>query len=287
MNLRRRKLFICLLALLTAASAILQSIIGLARAVTDEEPAVRRRAQEALAKLNLEIREGAIIRGPVAEKQIALVFTGHEFAEGGETILNELARHQAKASFFVTGDFLTNRDYTVLVQRMVSERHYLGPHSDKHLLYCPWDGPKKTLLTYEEFRRDLDENRNKLLRFYHSYPATRYFLPPYEHYNLQIADWADGIGYSLINYTPGTRSNADYTGEAEPNFVSSKTIFDSIVAKEQHDPYGLNGFFLLLHLGSGPGRADKFHNRYFAELLDYLAAKGYEMVRVDQMLEPW
>ena len=88
----------------------------------------------------------------------------------------------------------------------------------------------------------------------------------------------------MINYTPGTRSNADYTGEADKNFVSSKTIYESVVAKEREDPNGLNGFLLLLHVGSGPGRQDKFHKR-FGELLDYLAGKGYEFVRVDELLD--
>jgi peptidoglycan/xylan/chitin deacetylase (PgdA/CDA1 family) len=113
----------------------------------------------------------------------------------------------------------------------------------------------------------------------------RYFLPPYEHYNQDIALWALDMGLTLINFTPGTRSNADYTGEADTNFVSSQDIFDSIVKKEREDPHGLNGFILLLHLGSGPGRQDKFHYR-FGELLDYLAGKGYEFVRVDELLEP-
>jgi hypothetical protein len=98
-------------------------------------------------------------------------------------------------------------------------------------------------------------------------------------------DWAKGVGLTLINYTPGTRSNADYTGEAEKNFLSSKTIFDSIIAREQQDPNGLNGFILLLHIGSGPGRADKFHT-HFGELLDYLGGKGYRFVRVDDLLGP-
>lgn len=35
--------------------------------------------------------EGAIVRGPVERKQIALVFTGHEFAEGAATMLDVLA----------------------------------------------------------------------------------------------------------------------------------------------------------------------------------------------------
>src|SRR5262245_3311997 len=93
-----------------------------------------------------------------------------------------------------------------------------------------------------------------------------YFLPAFEHYNRQIADWTRGLDLTLITFTPGTRANADYTGEADANFVSSQAIFESILRREREDPHGLNGFILLLHLGSGPGRADKFHTR-FGELL--------------------
>ena len=93
------------------------------------------------------------------------------------------------------------------------------------------------------------------------------------------------MGLTLINFTPGTRSNADDTGEADPNFVSSQAIFDSILKQEREDPQGLNGYILLFHLGSGPGRADKFHLR-FGELLDTLGSKGYQFVRVDELLGP-
>ena len=95
--------------------------------------------------------------------------------------------------------------------------------------------------------------------------------------------WAREMGLVLVNFTPGTRANADYTGEAEKNFASSRAIFDSIVARERKDANGLNGFILLLHLGSGAGRTDKFDAR-FGELLDHLAGKGYQFVRVDELL---
>jgi endoglucanase len=235
--------------------------------------------------LGLETREGGIIRGPTSLKRLALVFTGHGYAEGGETILNELGRHKAKGSFFFTGDFLANPSFKPLIQNLVREGHYLGPHSDKHLLYCPWEGPKKTLVTRAEFESDLQSNLRKLERFGIARSRIQYFLPPYEHYNQEIADWAKAGGLTLVNFTPGTRSNADYTGEADRNFVSSQAIFDSILRQEHQDPNGLNGFLLLVHIGSGPGRADKFPAR-FGELLDYLAGKGYRFVRVDELLQP-
>ncbi len=243
-------------------------------------------AELVTANLNATLTsDGAIIRGPRTQKHLALVFTGHEFAEGGETIANELHKHNAKASFFFTGDFLRATNHHLILRRLLEDGHYLGPHSDKHLLYCPWDGPKTNLVTREEFRSDLEANLQALQSFGIRRDQIRFFLPPFEHYNQQIADWSHEMGLTLINFTPGTRSNADYTGEADRNFVPSKTIFDSIIAKEQKDPNGLNGFLLLLHIGSGPNRRDKFQAR-FGELLDYVSGKGYQFVRVDQLLEP-
>ena len=224
-----------------------------------------------------------ITRGPTAEKKLALVFTGHEFGEGGEAILNGLARRKARASFFLTGDFLANPQFQPLLARIVRGGHYLGPHSDKHLLYCTWDGSRKLRVTREEFRADLEANLEKIERLGRKRSEVRFFLPPYEHYNQQIAEWTAEMGLNLINFTPGTRSNADYTEERDPKFVPSRVIFESIVTRERSDPAGLNGFILLLHMGAGPGRADKFHVR-FGELLDFLATRNCRLVRVDELL---
>lgn len=272
------------------------------------------RARQTLNRIKSESRDGGVVRGPKDEKKIALVFTGHEYAEGAETILTSLAKHHAKASLFLTGDFLANTNFSALIQRAIDDKHLIGPHSDKHLLYCSW-GDRKTLVSREAFRQDLQENQNKIFQVFvknqippgkqnqnATFPRygppvwangppeivdyqARYFLPPFEYYNPEIVRWTMNMGLTLINFTPGTRSNADYTGEADKNFVSSQVIFDSIVKKEREDPHGLNGFILLLHLGAGPGRKDKFHHR-FGELLDYLAGKGYQFVRVDELLEP-
>jgi peptidoglycan/xylan/chitin deacetylase (PgdA/CDA1 family) len=240
-------------------------------------------AGQTVERAGVELREGGIVRGPTSSRRLAIAFTGHGYAEGGETILNELARHKAKGSFFFTGDFLTNASFLPLIERVLAEGHYLGPHSDKHVLYCPWEGPKKTLVTHAEFEADLESNLRKIEGFGLERPQIGYFLPPYEHYNREIVDWSKAMGLTLVNFTPGTRSNADYTGEADNNFVASKVILDSIVRKEQQDPNGLNGFILLLHIGSGPGRTDKFPAR-FGALLDYLAGKGCQLVRVDELL---
>src|ERR1043165_247796 len=87
-----------------------------------------------------EFREGGIIRGPTKEKKIALEFTADSFGEGGKVILDEFAKRKIKAAFFFTGNFLRNAANKPLIERVIKEGHYLGPHSDTHPLLCPWSG---------------------------------------------------------------------------------------------------------------------------------------------------
>ena len=145
---------------------------------------------------------------------------------------------------------------------MVSAGHYVGPHSDQHLLYCAWDAARRTLVTREEFETDLQTNYRELLRFGVTRDRAKFFLPAFEHHNREIADWTGSLGLRLINHTAQTRSAADYTIDSDPRFVSSQAIEDSILGRESDDPNGLNGFLLLLHLGAGPGRSDKMHFRF-------------------------
>lgn len=229
----------------------------------------------------MQLVRGGIVRGDVSRRALALVFTGHEFAEGATTILTELEKRQARASFFLTGAFVARQEFQPLVRRIAAAGHYFSVHSDQHLLYCAWDRERTTLVSRAELTADLRANARRFRQL--GLTPGPFFIPPYEHYNEEIVAWARAAGFQLVNYTPGTRSHADYTLEAAANFTSSQVIFDSIVRREASDPNGLNGFLLLLHLGSGPGRADKFHP-YFGALLDHLLARGYELVRVDELL---
>jgi len=44
---------------------------------------------------------GAIIRGDISRKEIALVFTGDEFGDGGEVIRKTLSDNQVKWFYFI------------------------------------------------------------------------------------------------------------------------------------------------------------------------------------------
>jgi peptidoglycan/xylan/chitin deacetylase (PgdA/CDA1 family) len=191
-----------------------------------------------------------------------------------------LKAKRVKASFFFTGTFYRNLDFERVIRRLKSDDHYLGAHSDQHLLYCSWTNRDSLLVSKEEFTKDLLTNYSAMERFGIKKNDARYFIPPYEWYNDSISKWTSQLGIQLINYSPGTRSSADYTTPDLKNYRSSEEIMESIKAKADD----MNGFILLLHIGTDPGRTDKFYTR-LGELIEFLRSRKYEMVRVDELLD--
>ncbi len=195
--------------------------------------------------------EGAITRMDTTRREIYLVFTGHEFAEGGGVIRETLRAHGAKGSFFFTGDFYRNPRFADLIRGLRDDGHYVGPHSNRHLLYAPWERRDSLLVTRKEFKDDLLGNYAAMQMFGIGLEDAPYFLPPYEWYNRTIAAWAAEMRITLVNFTPGTGSNADYTTpDMGSRYVSSDSIFFRILNYERTSTSGLNGFLLLTHVGS-------------------------------------
>jgi peptidoglycan/xylan/chitin deacetylase (PgdA/CDA1 family) len=219
--------------------------------------------------------EGAITRMDTTQRDIFLVFTGHEFAEGGGVIRETLRSHGVKASFFFTGDFYRNPLFADLIRGLRDDGHYLGPHSNRHLLYAPWERRDSLLITQREFKDDLLGNYAAMQMFDIGLDEAPYFLPPYEWYNSTIAAWAAEMHVTLVNFSPGTGSNADYTTPGMGvRYASSDSIFARILDFERRSNAGLNGFLLLTHVGAGSGRTDKFHLR-LDSLLTILSGRGY------------
>jgi peptidoglycan/xylan/chitin deacetylase (PgdA/CDA1 family) len=252
------------------------------------EPAAEKRNH------NFTYSHGGIIRGDSTRKTISLVFTGHEFADGGDYIANLLKSKKIRASFFFTGDFYYDKKRAKLIDRLRRDGHFLSNHSGHHLLYCDWNKRDSLLVTHEQFDEDLfaPYERLGLLAEDPRNPNApgklfnRYFLPPYEWYNDTIAAWTAMRHIRLVNFTPGTLSNADYTTPDMQNYRGSEVIYQSIINYEQSRPSGLNGFILLLHVGTDPRRTDKFYRR-LPELINYLTRKGYRFQTIDQLLGGW
>jgi endoglucanase len=222
---------------------------------------------------------GAIVRGDTLQKNIALVFTGHEFADGGDLIAKTLLQQKVKASFFFTGDFYNNTAFKKIITQLKKDDHYFGPHSNKHLLYADWTKRDSLLVTRLEFTNDLKLNYAAMKKL--GINKGKYFLPPYEWYNDSIAAWTKGMKLQLINFTTGTKSNADYTTPDMKNYRTTDEIYNSILQLEESK--GLNGFILLLHIGTDAKRTDKFYYK-LNDLIQALKQKGYSFKKVDELL---
>ena len=222
---------------------------------------------------------GAIIRRGADSRNIFLVFSADEYGEGLDHILNVLESKNIKGSFFLTGNFLRNRNFATEVKRMISGGHYVGPHSDGHLLYIPWENRDTLLVTKQQFNDDLKKNMEALKNAGLKKERPRWFLAPYEWYNNAISRWSEEMGMKLVNFTPGTGTNADYTTPDMAGYRSSDFLIQKLPSFGESSPYGLNGAIILIHPGTAPERTDKLWSR-LGEIIDYYTAKGYTFNRL-------
>ena len=215
-------------------------------------------------------RDGGIIRTDPSVKHIDFVFTAADKADGAERIISTLRKYNIKGGFFFTGEFFEM--YPDVVRRLVAEGHYVGSHSYGHLLYAPWGDRDSLLVTRQEFNEDIFKSYKVLREF--GITDAPYFIPPYEHYNSTISSWARQLGLQVINYTPGTLTNGDYTTPEMKRYFSSKEILSKIWEYERTDPNGLSGHIMLIHFGTDPARTDKFYDK-LPGLIRELRRKGY------------
>jgi endoglucanase len=222
---------------------------------------------------NLTTYKGAIVRMDSTKKEIFLCFTAHDMSDGFDTITRTLNHHKIKASFFLTGDFCRDSHNRKIIKSLISEGHYIGPHSDKHLLYCSWEKRDSLLINRKTFLSDLQENYKALMKSGIKREDAKVFLPPYEWYNDSIASWTLEAGLNLVNMSPGTITSQDWTyPETGKAYFPSDTLMKNLYSFERRK--GLNGYILLIHPGTDARRKDKFY-LYLDSILTYLESKKY------------
>lgn len=229
-----------------------------------------------------QVIEDGVIRGNSGKKHVALVFTGDEFFDGYDKVLEHLQSKHVKAGFFLTGRLYSHPQSAGLIRRTKKEGHYLGPHSDMHLLYNDWTKRDSLLVTRDSMQRDLKRNM-EVMKAFGIHHRRRLFIPPFEWWNKDVAKWSAALGWKIISFTPGTYTNADYTTPDMGNtYRSADSLLQRLFRKESEE--GLNGAILLVHLGTDPRRTDKLYDR-LPVMIDTLRKRGYRFVRIDHMIK--
>jgi len=262
------------------------STASAARSTSGATPNIAKRSSEviatrATAKTDLgaamTVVNGAIIRGPQNRPRIAIVFSCRDLDEGAGVVMQALREHHAKASFFVSSEFLSWPVNASFARAAYSEGHLVGPQSDD---WVEFTKPGARATTYPSVETHLGQLGDVgVLK-----SEMRFFLPTSDQLNRTFVEHGRDYGMSMITGTPGTLSLKTTTEENTPGFASSQRILESILSRERSETNGLNGFQLLFQLDSGARQSDKFYTR-FGELLDSLQKRGYEFVRLDELLK--
>jgi peptidoglycan/xylan/chitin deacetylase (PgdA/CDA1 family) len=218
--------------------------------------------------------QGAVVRLDPSQKTVHLIFSADMAFEGAEHILNTLKKNRIKASFFLTGNCLRKPEYAAVIRRIIKEGHYLGGHSDRHLLYAAWGNRQQTLVSADSLYADLQSNMAELQRF--GVSQAPYFLPPYEYYNLKTTSLLAAKGYVTVNFTSGLRTAADYTTPDMASYMTSDKLIEQLYSFEKENT--LNGAIILIHPGTEASRADKLYLRLH-EIISALRSKGYSFAR--------
>lgn len=157
----------------------------------------------------------------------------------------------------------------------------MGPHSDMHLLYNDWSKRDSLLVSKDSLVNDLKANYQSM----HALGIQEeqlYFIPPYEWWNNQVASWCKEMNVQLINFSPGTGTNADYTyPEMGTSYRSSEKLLERLYAFEKQ--HTLNGGMVLVHIGTDPRRKDKLYH-HLSDMIQYFHSRRYNFVKVDELL---
>lgn len=221
---------------------------------------------------------GGINRFNPDQKQILITFTAHQYDDGFRKIASALKKHNVKAAFFFSGDFLRKSKAKRQIKKLKSQGHYIGPAGNHYFQLTDWDKSLKSDLNKTVFLNDLKENYAALKKHGISKQQAPFFNPPFELYDDNISFWCKEVGIHIIRSTPGTDSNLDYTfPEMREHYYSSRDILNKIMQVE--DKSGLNGYILQFNYGTNPARKDKLY-KHLENLLMDLKREGYEFVDI-------
>ena len=144
---------------------------------------------------------------PNNNKKIYLTFdNGYELGYTAR-ILDILDRHQVKAAFFITGQFITTQPD--LVKRMQVSGHLVCNHT--------WNHPDLATVSQEKFNQEINSLELKYSELTGAQMAS-YLRPPMGNYSPSSLKWAKELGYRTVfwsiafqDWDPNQQPGAEYS----------------------------------------------------------------------------
>ena len=203
-----------------------------------------------------QLREyDAAYLGDTSEKVLYLTFDAGYENGCTEKILDTLKKHNAKAAFFLVGNYIQrNAD---LVRRMVQEGHTVGNHTMHH--------PDMSKLSdFNAFSKELSD----LAELYEQtvgQPLPRYYRPPQGIYSEENLKMAQQLGYKTVFWS---LAYVDWNNDAQP---SREQALSKLLPRTHP------GAVVLLHSTS------KTNSEILDELLTKWEEAGYRFGTVEEL----
>jgi len=197
------------------------------------------------------------------ENKIYLTFDDGPTPEITEWVLEELKKHNAKATFFCIGNNIVK--YPDVFEKVINEGHSIGNHTFNHL--NGWKTSTKeyldnTKLCEEQILKSNPSNSELAKQIYNL--QSKLFRPPYGKIKLSQSKKLRQLGYKIIMWDV---LSADFD-----TFISKEKCFDNVIKNTK------SGSIIVFH-----DSVKAFANLEYSlpKALKYWAAKGFIFERLD------
>lgn len=189
------------------------------------------------------------------DKKVALSFDAAWGNEDTQKILSILKKKKVHATFFMTGGWIEK--YPDDVKAIQKAGHELGNHSENH--------KQMSTLSAEECKEEIMKPHEKVKEL--TGVDMKVFRPPYGDYNDTLIETANACGYYPIQWDVDSLDWKDYG-------------VDSIIRTVCEHKHLGNGSIILCHNGA------KYTAQALEQLIDGLQEKGYELVKMSDLIYP-
>ncbi len=199
----------------------------------------------------------AVVRGPPGARGVALTFDDGPDPQWTPRILEALAQHEARATFFVIGR--KAEEHPEVVRAILDAGHSVGLHSYEHDRFF-------ALRRERRVRADLERGMQALEKLTGRRPVL--FRPPIGHTNPVIARVVDDLDLTVIGWTIGAHDGV------------ASTRVDDVIARVRRDLR--DGAIVLLHDAAERGDRQPASVLALPGILDALHAERLAVVPLSE-----
>lgn len=201
-----------------------------------------------------QISSKEISRVNSGRKEVIFTFDGGAGILSADKVLEVLAKHKVRGTFFLTGKFV--EVYPDLAKRIVAGGYEVFNHT--------YDHKDLTTLSDEKIIGELKNTEGVFSKILNISPKP-YFRPPYGARNSKVLEVAFGVGYQSVYWTVDALDWQEGKTSAE---VKTRILVNLA-----------SGNIYLMHVG------DKITGEILDDVFTKIEARGYKIVSLSQGLK--